>query len=95
MTDMWLPIRHWTARLVKCRAGQQVSRVRSDPGDDLSATAVLNQVLDRQLFGIDPINNHSLLNVDDVCIARSDAGAVRLLIMENPRVVPHKVVEEF
>jgi hypothetical protein len=41
---MWLPIRHWTARLVKCRAGQQVSRVRSDPGDDLSATAVLNQV---------------------------------------------------
>ena len=44
MTDMWLPIRHWTARLVKCRAGQQVSRVSSDPGDDLSATAVLNQV---------------------------------------------------
>ena len=41
---MWLPIRHCTARLVKCRAGQQVSRVRSDLGDDLSATAVLNQV---------------------------------------------------
>lgn len=41
---MWLPLKHWTGRLVKGRAGQQINPVRNDPGDVLSAIAVLDQV---------------------------------------------------
>jgi len=43
LTDMWLPLRHWTGRLVRDRAGQQVNRIESDPGDVRSVTSVLNR----------------------------------------------------